>query len=387
MTEGRERAAWIALATTDGVGPVTFARLLDLHGSAHAALRAVASVPADRADRALARALGMRTRTGLAAALRRGNDAQGRTEERMASLGGWLVTPLDPTYPQGLHELPDPPPVLYGLGRRIGTDAEAVVAVVGTRHPTGIGRDLAARIGTRLAEAGATVISGLAVGIDAAAHAATIDAGGFTIGVSGSGLDVPAPVANGRLARRMIAEGGAIIGELAPGVRPSAGTFPRRNRIISVLASATIVVEAPVRSGALITARHALEQGRRLFVVPGRPTDASVAGCLALLRDSPARPVVGLDELVTDLQLPASRGAPPRQPASLTGLSPLERAVAEALREGPQTQDRLIARTRGHPGEIAAAITMLQLRGLARGHGPLVLAAGSLLARRERDAA
>ena len=141
------------------------------------------------------------------------------------------------------------------------------------------------------------MISGLAVGIDGAAHAAALDAGGATIAVVGSGLDDPYPAAHRRLARAIRARG-AVISELAPGVRATQGTFPRRNRIISALARATIVVEAPARSGALITARHALEQGRILLVAPGRPMDPAVAGNLALLRETPARPLVGLDEMI-----------------------------------------------------------------------------------------
>jgi DNA processing protein len=187
--------------------------------------------------------------------------------------------------------------------------------------------------------------------------------------------------------RRIVGSDGAVVSELAPGVLPTAGTFPRRNRIISVLASATIVVEAPARSGALITARHALEQGRRLLVVPGRPLDPSIAGCLALLRESPARPIVGLDELIEDLDLAVARPRAPGMAPGRPGLSPLERAVASALGEGPQTLDRLIARSGHRAGEVAAAVTILQLRGLARSHGSLVLAAGALLATAEGEAA
>jgi DNA processing protein len=382
MTDSPEREAWIALASTPGIGDVTFTRFLERFGSAREALRTVAAWEPARADRDLADALGMRSRDGIADAIRQSRDDPCRVPARMAALGGWLVTPLDPAYPARLHDLADPPPVLYGLGRRAALDELEVVAVVGTRGPTGIGRDLAARIATRLAHVGATTVSGLAVGIDAVAHAATLDAGGTTIGVSGGGLDRPAPRANHGLARRVLASGGAIVGELPPGVLPTAGTFPRRNRIISALAVATIVVEAPARSGALITARHALEQGRRLFAAPGRPLDPSVGGCLALLRDSPARPVVGLDELIEDLELDGDGTAmPSREPAPLVGLSPLERDIAGVLADGPQTPDRLIARTGRPAGEVAAALTILQLRGLARSHGPLVLASGALLAR------
>jgi DNA processing protein len=381
-----ERTAWIALASTVGVGEVTFQRLVERYGGAWDAMRALAAVPDERADHVLAAATGLPRRSGLARRIREASADPERVERAIARLGGWIATPLDRSYPARLHDLADPPPVLFGLGRRDALDAASLVAVVGTRRPTGLGRDIAARIATRLAVAGVVVVSGLAVGIDAIAHSLAVDAGGLTVGVAGSGLDRPAPRANDRLVRRILDGHGAIVSELAPGVGPTAGTFPRRNRIISVLASATIVVEAPERSGALITARHALEQGRRLLVVPGRPFDPSVAGCLTLLRETPARPVTGLDELIEDLALQvraALPGAGNEDPdRALAGLSALERAVAGALADGPQTLDRLIA-TGGHrPGEVAAAVTILQLRGLARAHGSLILAAGALLAAR-----
>ena len=177
-----ERTAWIALASTAGVGDVTFQRLVGHYGSASAALRAVTDLPSARADRELAAVARLPIRSGLASRIRESAEQAGRTERSMAALGGWTVTPLDESYPVRLHDLADPPPVLYGLGDPRAMRAWALVAVVGTRHPTGLGRDLAARIGTRLAATGVTVVSGLAVGIDATAQWATVEAGGVTIG-------------------------------------------------------------------------------------------------------------------------------------------------------------------------------------------------------------
>jgi DNA processing protein len=187
-----------------------------------------------------------------------------------------------------------------------------------------------------------------------------------------------------RLARAIETQG-AVVGELAPGVTATPGTFPRRNRIISALARATIVVEAPARSGALITARHALEQGRSLLVAPGRPLDPIVAGCLALLRDSPARPLVGLDEMIVDLGLDedadgrAGAGAQLSATFALGLLGSSERAVAEVLCRGPQTLDALVRASGQAPGVVAAALTLLQLRGWASVLGPMQLPAGPLL--------
>jgi DNA processing protein len=308
----------------------------------------------------------------------------GRPEHAMIALGGWVLTPLDSAWPASLHEMEEPPPVIFGLGSPASLVAARLVAVVGTRHPTGLGRSLATHVGARLAQAGVTVVSGLAVGIDGAAHLAALEAGGESVAVVGGGLDEPGPAVQRRLARQ-IADQGSVISEQPPGVRPTAGTFPRRNRIVSALARATIVVEAPARSGALITARHALEQGRLLLVAPGRPMDPAVAGNLALLRESPARPLGGLDEMLVDLGLDDQGPEPETPDAGLSAATALrtlagpEHAVAQALSRGPQTVDSLVRASGQPPGVVAAALTLLQLRGWAKVLGALQLPAGPLL--------
>jgi DNA processing protein len=381
-----ERAAWVALASVVGVGDVTFARLLERHGSARSALEAVAGCRAATADRAIAEMSGTRPRPGLGRRVRQAAADPGRVPRLVAALGGWLLTPLDPDYPESLHRIEEPPLVLYGQGDRAILRSDRLVAVVGTRRPTAAGRDLTTRVAGRLVEAGATVVSGLAMGIDGAAHRAAVDARAPTVAVAGSGIDRPAPAANRGLARRIV-DGGAIVSELAPGVQASRGTFPRRNRIISGLAFATIIIEAPARSGALITARHALEQGRRLLVATGRPLDPRVAGNLQLLRESPARPLIGLDELVADLELDRSTR---RQPAAdrpaarlsragaLALLEPTQRTVATALADGPRSIDALCRATALDPGVVSAALTMLQLRGWVHASGAVQLPAGPL---------
>jgi DNA processing protein len=304
----------------------------------------------------------------------------------MAQLGGWVLTPLEAGYPHRLHVLEEPPRVLFGLGDLAAARANRSIAVVGTRRPTALGRSLAMRVAARLVESGAVVVSGLATGIDSAAHASALDGGGRTVAVVGGGLDAPGPAINRRLAQAIIARGGAILSEHAPGIGPTRGTFPKRNRLISALATGTIVIEAPARSGALITARHALEQGRILLVAPGRPTDRSVAGCLTFLRETPARPLIGLDEMVVDLGLDGTAHA---ESAAATGalsaaaaldtLPPHERSVAAALMDGPQTVDAIVDRLAVAPGVVAAALTILQMRGWARVHGSIQLASGPLL--------
>ncbi len=381
-----ERDAWIALAGTPGVGDLTFSRLLEHHGSAAEAIAAVAGMPAARADRGLAVMARTRLRPGLARAIRRAAADPGRVPRAVAALGGWILTPLDPQYPRALHAIEEPPAVLYGLGHPSALSHEPLVAVVGTRRPTAVGRDLATRIGQRLAEAGVTVVSGLALGIDGAVHRSALDGGTRTVGVVGSGIDAPGPALNRRLADR-IAERGAVVSELPPQAHATRGTFPRRNRIISGLCSTTIVVEAPARSGALITARHALEQGRRVLVVPGRPLDPRIRGNLVLLREAPVQPLIGLDEMIADLSpsdvnatvTPTDeRASQLSVTAALRSLDPTQRRVAEVLAAGPSTIDTLCRATALDPGVVSAALTMLQLRGWAQAHGPTQLPAGPL---------
>jgi DNA processing protein len=207
-------------------------------------------------------------------------------------------------------------------------------------------------------------------------------AGRPTVAVIGSGLGVLAPAAHRHLAEAIVEAGGAIVTEQASEVHPTKGTYPRRNRIIAGLADATIVVEAPRRSGALITARLAAGLGRDLFVVPGRPWEATTAGCVALLREIPgARAVLDVPSLLDDLGLTgadATSKGPVSLAAVLVGLSPTEAALARALRSAPASVDRLAATCRLPVEEVASGLTLLGLRGYVWSSGPLYLAGGAL---------
>ena len=217
-------------------------------------------------------------------------------------------------------------------------------------------------------------MSGLAVGIDGAAHEATVRAGGVTVAVIGGGHAGLGPRAHDRLAAAIEHGGGAIVSELGPDVEPSRGTFPRRNRIISGLSDATVVVEAPARSGALITASWALEQGRGCFLVPG-PVDApATAGCLAFLREWPsaARIVAGVPQLIADLGYSEAvvAGRDRLAGATAQALGAAEAAVATALLAGHPTVDEIVAVTDLPVAAVLATLTLLERRGLAGGvHG------------------
>jgi len=379
-----ERQAWIALASVDRVGEETLGLLIGEFRSAQQVLAAALDGTLARWNLERAKLLGRvpipaPTMTRIETVAR---DPRSKLDA-IASVGLWTFTSLDADYPERLRDLDPPPAVMHGLGDRTILSRPRTVAIVGTRRPTPAGRVLATRIAARLVECGAVVVSGLAVGIDGAAHAAAVERGAPTIGVIGAGHSRPGPRAHDRLRDEILAAGGALISEHHPDVGATRGTYPRRNRIIAALGDATIVVEAPRRSGALITASRALELGRPLFVAPGRIGDWAMAGSLTLLRETPAQPMAGLDELIEDLGYLApaadvvASGAAVRLQA-LDMLGPTERAVAQRLREGPAGLDLLVAETGLPPGAISSAVTMLLIRGWAQSLGPAYIAAGPL---------
>ena len=299
----------------------------------------------------------------------------GATLARIREVGLTVVTIEDSLYPLRLAAIEMPPHVLYVLGDPAAMGVEAAVAIVGTRRATDAGRAFAARLATNLVGVGASIVSGLAVGIDGAAHAAAVHAGGTTVAVIGSGHAVLHPRAHTRLAASIVAGGGAVVSELPPDIAPSKGTFPRRNRIVSGLADATVVVEAPARSGALITASWALEQGRECFFVPG-PVDAPAsAGCLAYLREfsGRARIVAGIPQLIEDLGLAdrlAEPGVTTDVAATLSGVSQAAQRLGRELVHGRATVDELVAATGWPVASVLAGLTLLERRGLAVGvHG------------------
>jgi len=290
----------------------------------------------------------------------------------------------DGAYPARLAAVEMPPHVLFVLGDPTALEARAAVAVVGTRRATNAGRAIAARIATNLVSTGAAIVSGLATGIDGAAHAATIHAGGVTIAVIGSGHAQLHPRIHDRLAASIARSGGAVVSELAPDVRPTRGTFPRRNRVISGLADATVVVEAPARSGALITASWALEQGRPCYLVPG-PIDAPAsAGCLSFLREyaeAGARIVAGIPQLIDDLGLAdhlAEPGVGSAAAATLAEVGEAAGRIGRELLHGRATVDELVAATGWPVASVLAALTLLERRGLALGVHGRFRPAGSL---------
>ncbi len=367
-----ERDCWTVLASVSGLGPRTFALLLAEHGSA----RRVVELAATETGRGTVRDGPGRDRDRLPAPMIEALGIAARHAPallgRLRELEVGVITVDDEAYPRRLRDLAEPPLVLFVRGDPASLVGEHAVAIVGTRRPTESGRRIAARIADQLTRLGSVVVSGLAVGIDGAAHAAAVIAGGPTVAVLGSGHDRLFPRAHARLAVDIVGAGGAVVSELPPDARPTSGTFPRRNRLISGLADATVVVEAAPRSGALITARWALEQGRDCFLVPGSIDAPASAGCLAFLREfaGEARIVAGVAELVDDLGLVRSGTAEPHPSGSVTleaalaVLGGVEAEVAAALIEGLTTADELAVRTGRPVATILGTLTVLEMRGL-----------------------
>jgi DNA processing protein len=281
------------------------------------------------------------------------------------------LTLLDEEYPAALREVADPPPVLFVRGTLEPRDHPAV-ALVGTRRASSYGISVADRLARDLARAGVTIVSGLAKGIDTVAHQAAIDVGGRTIAVLGNGLDQIYPPENSRLAHRIVdTYAGALVAEFAPGVPPDAVNFPRRNRIISGLSTATLIVEAGEKSGALITADFALEQGRDVLAVPGPIFSPGSVGPNELLKQG-ATPVTSAEDVLRLLNTEYSLPQPAGVAHELPPLRPHETAVLQALGDEPRHIDELTRAAGLRAAETSAALTSLELTGLARQVGPML---------------
>ncbi len=352
-----DRSYWVALSFVRGIGAVRFQRLLDFFGTARDAWSATesdlqqAGMPSQTCQNLLA--------------LRKSLDV-GAIWDKIAAQGIQVVTWEDDTYPERLHTIDAAPPVLYMRGEVSSVDAWAV-AIVGTRRVTRYGRQVAEELAAALAAQGITVVSGLARGVDGVAHRAALRAGGRTLAVLGSGVDKIYPPEHRHLADEICAQG-AILSDYAPGTPPDAVNFPPRNRIIAGLSLATVVVEAGESSGALITARFALEQGREVFAVPGNIYAPLSVGPNRLIRDG-ARPLLSVDDLLDALNV--SRVAQYRQARLALPDDPVEAQLLSLLENESLHVDELSVHANLPVSEVSAALTMMELKGLVRQVGSM----------------
>lgn len=353
-----ERECWIALSMVPGIGPAGFARLVARHGSAAAAwdagpagIREVAGLGDHAAD-------GMkRLRRADPRALARSVDL---ATERA---GGHVVTGLDDSYPPALLTLDPRPPTLFVLGNQAVFHQRAV-AIVGTRRASGYGMSIATELAEELARAGVVVVSGLALGIDGAAHRAAVAAHAPTIAVLPSPIDRIYPPRHRSLARELLRTGGALVSEIAIGSAVGRPDFARRNRIIAGLAEAVVVVEAPDRSGALMTAAAATAIGRELYAVPGPIDSMASRGCNRLIADQQATIVTSSAWLLRQIGL--ARGD---QPPAVKALSEVEGQLLRRLLERSGSIEELVDRTGHSAASVASALTMLEARGLVNPFG------------------
>jgi DNA processing protein len=344
----RERREWLTLARTENVGPVTFEHLVDRFGTAAEALEALPQM----------------ARRGGRADIRLPSAAEMDLElEAGEALGARLICACEPGFPEALAALDPPPPLLWVLGRAELLHGPAV-AIVGARVASAAGQRFARGLAAELGARGLVVVSGLARGIDGAAHEAALATG--TVAVLGGGVDDVYPHEHAVLHQR-IREDGCLVSESPPGRGATARDFPRRNRIISGLSRAVVVVEAELRSGSLITARLAAEQGREVLAVPGSPLDPRARGTNDLIRQGAAL-CEGADDVMRALETFRGLHEPERtrfRAAPVEGDEVLGRRLAELLSPTPVSRDELVRASGAPAPAVFAALVELSLAGCA----------------------
>jgi DNA processing protein len=341
---------WFALKSVPLVGNVTFRRLLEQFDSPEQVLKASAGE--------LSRIRGVGAPVVAAIRSHDYRAAAERECEAVARHGARVITFVAPEYPKALLEIPDPPPYLYVKGKLCGS--ETSIAVVGSRRASSYGMLVTAKLATALAGSGVTVVSGLARGVDTAAHRGALSGGGRSIGVLGCGIDVVYPPENRKLFEEM-ADKGAIVSEFPMGTLPLAENFPRRNRIISGISRGVLVVEATENSGSLITARFALDQGRDVFAIPGNINSSASRGTNRLIKEG-AKLVEDVEDILEELPERSGRAFPAEMGRDF-GLAPREAALYTLLADAPLHIDELIGKCGLTVSEVSATLLRLELKG------------------------
>lgn len=352
---------WLILRHTPGLGISTFQVLLDAFGSVDAALNASSSQLTKLPIKAeTLSALNNLDKSVIEADLNWSSEADHH-----------IITFDDQRYPPQLKDLPDAPPILYVRG-----DPDYLrqpqLAIVGSRNPSAAGRNTAKDFASHLANVGITITSGLASGIDGASHEGALQGLAGTIAVVAHGLDIVYPAQHQKLAQA-ISEHGAVISEMPIGTQPKRGLFPRRNRLISALSLGTLVVEAAIKSGSLITARLALELNREVFAIPGSIHNPTARGCHQLIRQG-AKLVESADDILEDLRLPAANNTlypiktdentpeNPKDPHNT--LDPDHQKLLKCLAYEPASVDELVDRSNFNAAEVASMLLILELEGI-----------------------
>lgn len=351
--ETEELKYWLAFSRVPGIGRARFKLLESYFGTMGNAWQA---------GGAELQAAGLDKRTTLSITTRRTILNPDEEMERLDKSGVRALTWHDADYPNRLKEIYDLPPLLYVRGA-LWPDDERSVSVVGTRKPSAYGRGIADSLSHELAVAGVTIVSGLARGIDGVAHRAALDAGRRTIAVMGSGVDVIYPSEHANLADRIV-ENGAIISEHPLGAKPDARNFPRRNRILSGMTLGTLVIEGGRKSGALITAKHALEENREVFAVPGDISRPSSEGTNWLIKESGAKLITNCSDILEELNI-SSVG----EQIEMTALFPEDENESQVLKYvtyDPIHIDEVIRNAGLGISVVSGVLAMMELKGLVR---------------------
>ncbi|MBI5117716.1 DNA-protecting protein DprA [Candidatus Poribacteria bacterium] len=350
---------WLELSLVPGVGPKTFFRLIDHFSSARCALDASASMlrKVPEINGSVIEAITAGCKVELH-----------KTLQLIEKNGVEVITFGNPDYPERLKTIPDPPPIIYVKGALVPGDANAI-SIVGSRRATHYGKMAAAKFAEDLGRMGFCIVSGLAYGVDAAAHKGALAGGGRTIAVLGSGVDVVYPKANQKIYDQ-IPSSGALISEFPMGTQPDARFFPMRNRIVSGLSLGTLVIEAPRKSGALITVRHALDQGREVFAIPGNIFSPYSEGCHKLIKDG-AKLVENIYDIIEEvernlvgIQMTGREDHVEEEVRTPAPMSPNEKKVFNFLSMTPSHIDEIGETCDLTASQTASSLVTLEIRGL-----------------------
>lgn len=352
-----ERDFYLAFSVVGGIGPKTFKYLLNYSNTAKKAWESTSKelINAGLGEKAAEKFLKNREKLNL---------QEFRRKLSLQKID--FICLADKEYPVLLKQIPDPPFLLFVKGNKKVFQNSQIISIVGTRKMTNYGREITEKFAFDLAQAGITVVSGMALGVDAAAHNATLSAGGKTVAVLGNGVDLPFPASNASIYYKIIESGGAIISEFAPGTPPNKGTFPRRNRIIAGISQGILVTEGAEDSGSLITANYGLEFKRKVFAVPGPITSQLSAAPLRLIEKG-AKLVVLPEDILKEFKVEKSEIKSENQ--KFKTLSKDELKIVQLIENEALSFDEIVRKLSSKSSETATTLSVLELKGIVRNSG------------------
>jgi len=350
-----ERRYWLALSVCNGIGSVRLQKLLSFFGTAKDTWQA---------NEKELKASGIGEKIAENLVYFRKEFSLDEYEERLDKLHVSYLTLQDKKYPQLLKQIKNPPNILYQKGTFLFNKNETIVSVVGTRRITEYGREVTELLVTDLVSAGCVIVSGLAMGVDATAHKATIKAGGKTVAVLGSGVDLCTPAENTSLYNRILESDGAIISEYPVGVMPNKGSFPARNRIIAGLSQGVLVTEGAQDSGSLITANDAFSNNRKVFAVPGPITSTVSKGPISLIAKG-AKMVIMAEDILEELNIIKSIKSI-KSIRSIKGLNKEEQIISNLLQDQKLHFDEIVKRTGFSSSHLGTLLSLMEVKGLIK---------------------